>query len=250
VPESFSSSPVPSEFQSIRVVAFDVVGTLLEPVPGVGEIYHLIGQEFGCRRTLQEVTSRFREAFAATESRPELLQQKGLDPWWTSEAEEFRRWRQIVGLVLDDVSDLERCFQKIHDHFAKPSAWKIFPDVQPVIARLKQLGRTVVMASNFDNRLHHVWKGTSELSQVDDCFISSELGARKPSVGFFRMMCERLQVHPEEILMVGDDWENDVVAPRQIGLHAVWLNRKATTGSQDFADRDSIHTLGQILPSL
>jgi FMN phosphatase YigB (HAD superfamily) len=31
---------------------------------------------------------------------------------------------------------------------------------------------------------------------------------------------------PEQVLVVGDSWTNDVVAPIQEGLKAIWLNKK------------------------
>lgn len=216
----------------------------MEAVPSVGEVYHRLGAKFGSRKSVVEVTAGFKRAFAATESQPDLGSDSPTDPWWTSEAEEFRRWQKIVGMVFDDVTDLEVCFRELHDHFALPSAWRVFPDVAPTIAALRDRGVGVVLASNFDDRLHSVCRGSDEFQFLDACFISSELGVRKPSLGFYRQMLSNLKVAPEELLMVGDDLQNDVYPPTELGIPALWLNRSAFA-----SDHPSIGSLLEI-PSL
>lgn len=217
----------------------------MEAVPSVGEVYHRLGAKYGSRKSVVEVTAAFKRAFAATESQPDLGIDSPTDPWWTSEEEEFRRWEKIVGMVFDDVTDLPGCFRELHDHFALPSAWRVFPDVAPTIATLRERGMRVVLASNFDDRLHSVHRGSDDLRLLDACFISSELGVRKPSVGFYRQMLTNLEVSPQELLMVGDDLQNDVYPPSELGIQAVWLNRSGAV-----SDHPSIRSLAEILPLL
>lgn len=235
-----------ARFASLRVVALDAVGTVMEPVPSVGEVYHRIGAKFGSGKTLEEVAGSFKKAFADTESSPEHASEVHQDPWWTSEEEEFRRWKNIVRMVLDDVVSSELCFRELHEHFAHPRAWRIFPDVAPTLDILRQRGLRVVLASNFDDRLHSVCKGSDVLRSLDACFISSELGVRKPSLNFYRRMLECLNVAPHELLMIGDDPRNDILPPQRLNIPALLLDRKKAY--HEFDPLDSLEQLPSRIP--
>ncbi|OGR56665.1 MAG: hypothetical protein A2X36_17330 [Elusimicrobia bacterium GWA2_69_24] len=52
---------------------------------------------------------------------------------------------------------------------------------------------------------------------------SEELGVEKPQRAMFREACRRAGCRPGEALMVGDDWEHDVLGSLRAGLRAVWL---------------------------
>lgn len=211
---------------SLRYVALDFVGTVMAPKPSVGEVYHAIGAKHGSRLSVEEVTQRFRTAFAATEQQPAPETAADQDPWWTDEEAEFARWKKIVGLVLTDLPNPDVCFEELYDHFGKPESWQFFPDVPEGLERLRRGGLKIVLASNFDRRLHSVCAGYPELRELMPRIISSEVGARKPSARFFESLLQRVNCSPNEVLMVGDDLENDVRTPRTLGLPALLLDRK------------------------
>lgn len=51
------------------------------------------------------------------------------------------------------------------------------------------------------------------------------VGAAKPDPALFMAASEALQVKPQAILHIGDDWALDVEAARQAGFQAAWLCR-------------------------
>jgi putative hydrolase of the HAD superfamily len=55
-------------------------------------------------------------------------------------------------------------------------------------------------------------------------FSSCEVGADKPSRLFFDTMVKRLACAAGEVVMVGDNYANDVIGARAAGLRAVWFN--------------------------
>lgn len=59
---------------------------------------------------------------------------------------------------------------------------------------------------------------------VAEVFCYSDIGARKDSEEFWRAVLERLGVEPANVAMIGDSVEQDVVAPRDFGIHSVWFN--------------------------
>lgn len=154
----------------------------------------------------------------------------------TSETEEKERWRQIVSQVLFDVPDLNACFADLHAHFGKPSAWRTFPDVAETLQQLDVQGIKVLVASNFDERLHPICDELPDLSPLRERVVSARIGWHKPSPHFYTHLIDVAGCPADQILMVGDDLENDVVAAQASGLQAVWINREGRTSKAGITD--------------
>ncbi len=61
--------------------------------------------------------------------------------------------------------------------------------------------------------------------ELFDClFTARDLGATKPDPCFFRAVLTQLGCRPEEVVMVGDDYEVDVLGAKDAGWRAVWFN--------------------------
>ena len=81
------------------------------------------------------------------------------------------------------------------------------------------------LASNYDHRLMSVLRGHPELEPLSDrVLISSQIGVRKPGAEFFRILAEVSKCRPDEIMLVGDDLENDYLGATAAGMHAVLLD--------------------------
>ncbi len=219
--------------QEIVAVLFDAVGTLIEAAPPVAEVYRAAATRFGSRLSLEQIRDRFRRTIAAPP------QQAGSPPSLTrpvtSEALERERWRSIVADVMDDVptAAADDLFAELWEHFSRPTSWRLFDDVAPTWNELQQRGYTLGIASNFDSRLRSVLSCLPPLARCEKLFISSELGYPKPDPRFFAAVQSRLQLKPKQIVLVGDDWTNDVVGGKAAGWATQWLNRdpKAASGN-------------------
>ncbi len=197
---------------TIRAVALDAVGTLIHPDPAAGDVYAAVARRQGSRLTLEEIRTRFVAAFAEQER---LDVQHGLA---TSEERERRRWQTIVAQVLDDVRDPAGCFAELYDHFARPTAWRCEPGTAPLLARLRDAGYALAIASNYDHRLRPVIAGIADLAPIETVVISSEVGWRKPAPAFFAHLAASLRLPPNRVLYVGDDFANDFAGGRQAGM--------------------------------
>jgi putative hydrolase of the HAD superfamily len=205
---------------SIRAVLFDAVGTLIAPCPSVAEAYHAAGRRFGSSLPIESIRLRFRDAL----KRQELLDAQQSPPHRTSQQRELARWRSIVSEVFDDVPDSEPLFQSLWDHFAQPQHWRLYDDVAGCWARFTQAGLIVGIASNFDSRFEGI-RTAHPLLATCPCFISSRIGHKKPSLSFFRAIEQTLALRPEQILLVGDDFDNDYLAAQAAGWHALHVVR-------------------------
>lgn len=201
--------------ESTVAVFFDAVGTLIHPDPPAAVVYAEVGHRFGSHYSAETIGPRFARAFDRQERHDQTL---GLA---TSEDREIERWRQIVTDVLDDVTDVEACFQELFSHFALAAAWRCEAEASGVLSQLAGRGLILGLASNYDRRLRSVVAGLPALAPIQQLAISSEIGWRKPARAFFQSACRLVGVPAERILFVGDDPVNDYDGASSAGLHAV-----------------------------
>ena len=204
----------------IRGIVFDAVGTLIKPVPSVAEAYTAAASRQGVAIKPAEVRERFQHHFQNGG------EHAGNGLFSTDEETERRRWRAIVAGVLAEVPDPDRAFEELWDHFSQPGSWRCYPDVEPALGGLADVGISVCVGSNFDSRLRGVVLGLSELGAcVDSLVISSEVGYRKPHPLFFEAVCNHLGLPGHQVLCVGDDSENDVRGAIRAGLSGILIDR-------------------------
>jgi putative hydrolase of the HAD superfamily len=226
-----------------RWLIFDAVGTLIQPNPSVAAAYHSIAARHGSRFTVAEIGERFRRAFRQSENDVFPNGPAAGSYWLSSDAIEIARWRWIVGEVVPDVDDREKCFTELWDHFAQPSSWTCFDDVQNSLVSLEKASYRLAIASNFDSRLHAVCAGRVELRPIEHRFVSSETGFRKPAKEFYSAVVSHCGCPASEILMIGDDPNHDVAGPVAIGMQAILLDRRA-----EVATSNTIHSLTELMP--
>jgi putative hydrolase of the HAD superfamily len=208
----------------VRGVFFDAVGTLIHPEPSAADIYAAAGRRHGSQLDRAEVRRRFAAAFRAQEQYDLGHELR------TSEEREWQRWHCIVAEVLDDVSDPEACFRDLHAYFARAEAWRCEPGVAEVLGALHAAGYRVGLASNFDRRLRDLAATLPPLAGVDCIVISSEAGWKKPSPHFFARLLELTVLAAGEVLVVGDDVDNDIAGARAAGMQALLFDPQDRLG--------------------
>ncbi|MFO0908298.1 MAG: HAD family hydrolase [Isosphaeraceae bacterium] len=203
-------------------IVIDAVGTLIEPIPSVADVYRAAADDQGITLDPDEVRTRFAHAFQTEETADQT------EHLATHEARESARWRRIVAGVLPEVPDPDRAFALLWDHFSRPDAWRCYPDVAPALQLFRQANLAVCIGSNFDARLRSVLAGLPEFDEPlrSRVVISSEVGFRKPHPAFFEAASRQLARDPARLLSVGDDLENDVLGARRAGFVGVLLDRR------------------------
>lgn len=229
------------------IVLFDAVGTVIKPNPGVTDVYHQLGLKYGSRLNRQSIKQRISESrrryFNVGESARTRFADSNhsfpaLDELSSDEAIERELWQQLVREVFVELDSPAALFDELWDHFKKPGSWQVYSDVEACWSELQKYGIEIGLASNFDSRLSTIAQSLHPLASADYVFCSSQIGFRKPSPLFFQQTEEAIKcvaANPDEerlVFMIGDDFENDCVAPRLAGWNAVWLNRGMPTGSE------------------
>lgn len=103
------------------------------------------------------------------------------------------------------------------------------PGVRPFMEWAFCQGYQIVIATNplfpmsaLRERLD--WAGVP-VSDFNYSLVTSfeEMHATKASPAYYEEICQRLEVDADECLMVGDDWERDIVPATRIGISAFWI---------------------------
>ena len=91
--------------------------------------------------------------------------------------------------------------------------------------------------------------GLSEL--VDALITSEEVGVLKPDPRIYQVALARLGARAAETVMVGDNWQADVVRALAVGIRPLWLNRTGAPRSlPHVAEITSLEPLAEVLRHL
>ncbi len=199
----------------IRAVFFDVGGTLIEPWPSVGAVYARVGKRFGIRASAGAMEQAFRSAWKELKNGAVTTS----DREW---------WRALVQRAVPQAP--AGYFEALYEEFARPSAWRVYPDVVETLDALRGRGLHVGIISNWDERLRLLLERLELSRYFDSMTISCEVGAEKPAAAIFRAALAAARVVPADALHVGDSEEEDRQGAEAVGMRAMWVRRNAGDG--------------------
>ncbi|MDB6134308.1 MAG: haloacid dehalogenase, family protein [Verrucomicrobiales bacterium] len=238
---------------------FDCAGTLMHPAEPIGRVYARTAAAFGIHSDPKEIQTRFRKAWKKA-LRP-------VYPHGPDENVDLTWWRKIVresllpaplvensraindptlksgshgssnddhtgsgtGLGIFETDAFEDCFQTLFRHYARPDAWRLYPEVRPLLEALRGKVRMGVL-SNFDARLYPLLDGHGLTPFFETIVISSESAACKPDPAIFtRAAAMAGNLPPEVILLAGDDKVNDWQGGAAAGWRIFPLRRPDNT---------------------
>ncbi|MBU0624280.1 MAG: HAD family hydrolase, partial [Candidatus Thermoplasmatota archaeon] len=73
----------------------------------------------------------------------------------------------------------------------------------------------------------------------DEVFTARDLKTTKPDSAFYRGILRKLELVPEEVVMIGDDFETDIAGAKKTGLWTIWYNpsdNELPIGLEEMAD--------------
>lgn len=205
-----------------RAVLLDAVGTLIEAQPGVYEVYRQAAlEDCGIDLDVRVIHQRLGEAMRSLLAVDQV----------TSEQGEREFWRAVVGATFPEAAiGVARLFDRLWNHFAEPSSWRVYPDVAEAWDELERRGMVVGIASNFDQRLVAIGCQLPPLNRTNFVFTSARLGYRKPHLGFFRRIEAELKLPPQACVLIGDQLDTDVLGAVRAGWQAIWIDRSPPSG--------------------
>jgi putative hydrolase of the HAD superfamily len=210
---------------ALAAVTLDAGGTLFEVAEPVGRTYARLAARHGILVDPETLDAAFAEAFVWAPP----LAFPGASP--SRLADHERAWwyaivRHAFGETAAAARGFDACFDDLFAHYARPEAWRVFPEVPAALAALRARGLASAVVSNFDGRLPALLDGLGLAPLVDHVVYSARTGAAKPDARIFRDAVGRMGVAPARALHAGDSLHADVEGARAAGLHAALVARR------------------------
>jgi putative hydrolase of the HAD superfamily len=199
----------------LKAVLFDVDFTLFRPGPELGpEGYRRIGERHGVALD----PARYEEArLAAVEEvqhHPELVHDEEV---WIAFTEQI-----MVGMGGDS-GRCRECAVEMVREWERHENFHLYEDALPALDEMRRHGLRVGLVSNGQRDLaefaeHHGL-------DVDVTVGSTAHGRIKPHPSIFETALAALDVEPDEAVMVGDSYTDDVEGARALGIRAILVDR-------------------------
>ena len=103
----------------------------------------------------------------------------------------------------------------------------VLPGAQSTLDLLRSKGYRLGLLTNGDGQTQRYKIEKFGLAKYfETILVEGELGYGKPDVRMYRLALSALGLKPEHTCMVGDNLNWDVEAPQQMGIRAIWIDRK------------------------
>jgi HAD superfamily hydrolase (TIGR01549 family) len=122
-----------------------------------------------------------------------------------------------AGVAQDAGTDA--ALAELREYHRHDNLWEhVEPDVAPALAALRERGLKLVVVSNANGRLRHLFERVDLAKWFDYLFDSHEWGVEKPDPRLFQLALEQAKANAAKTVHVGDLYHVDVVGARKAGL--------------------------------
>ena len=163
---------------------------------------------------------------------------------------EEQRNRRIIDLFKEYDMPLDKTPAEIYSIYLKSfeDNWCIFDDVYETLDYLYKKGYKLGVISNGDlNQQTDKLLRTGILKFFEVVTASSEYDYSKPDPKLYETIINRYNINKEEMIMIGDQVDKDVLPCLEIGIDAIWLNRKNKDNDYNVKEIKSLTTLIDLL---
>jgi len=145
-----------------------------------------------------------------------------------------------LGVSLD-VCELNACWEDIKG--GVDNYWQPYAEACEVLDELKKRSLGLGVISNWDGTARDVLRQAGLIDYFDHLIISCEVNCCKPDARIFEMALEAAGIEPQRCLYVGDNYYDDCLGSRKVGMAAVIVNRYGSLGVEEINDCPVIHDL-------
>jgi HAD superfamily hydrolase (TIGR01509 family) len=110
----------------------------------------------------------------------------------------------FLGLASQTSGAFDGFAEALYERLCQPEGWVAYSDTVETLQALRDASIPTALISNVGFDLRPVLKHLGFEHLLDQLVLSFEVGFAKPEPAIFREACLRLEVEPEDVLMVGD----------------------------------------------
>jgi HAD superfamily hydrolase (TIGR01549 family) len=230
-----------------RLILFDLDNTLLHLTD-----YWEASMKEAFRQMAVTSSLEMNELYSYFKEQDELycgLYDEGIISLWDFRRERFIKTMEHFNIIVnnEDAVQFHELFTALTNQFIKPNA-----KVNRALALLSEqylIGVVTNGTPDFQrNKIKQM--GIGAYFKDDHLFISEEVGYSKPAKEIYQMALDHFQVTADEAIFVGDSLKNDVIAPMQYGMRAIWVNNHRESLPQDVVPYATITAIEQLEPIL
>jgi len=126
------------------------------------------------------------------------------------------------------------------------SYWLPFNGVAEVLLELKHRSIGLGIISNWDCTARDIISGAGLIDFFDHLVISCEVDCSKPDSRIFNLALQKASVEARRCIYVGDNYYDDCLGSRKVGMNALIINRFGSLGVEEIEDCPVIHQLSDI----
>ena len=133
-------------------------------------------------------------------------------------------------VLLDWGNTLMRDFPEFSGPMAAWPHVETVPNVKEVLVELQPQWTLALATNSIDSDEMAIWKALNRVglhSLLDKVYCFQTIGHSKPAPGFFDYIVEDLGMDRQRMVMVGDEFEKDVIGANRSGIRGVWFNESS-----------------------
>jgi putative hydrolase of the HAD superfamily len=138
-----------------------------------------------------------------------------------------------LGVSLN-VCELDSCWDDIKKQTA--NYWQPFDGVKEVLAELKNKSIGLGVISNWDCTARDVLRAAGLIDFFNHLVISCEVDCIKPDRRIFEIALKQADIPADECLYIGDNYYDDALGSRKVGMAALIINRFGKLGVEEIKD--------------
>jgi putative hydrolase of the HAD superfamily len=214
----------------VRLITFDVGGTLIHPFPSIGGVYAEVLTRRGFPASPEATERAFEEAWEGAAARRVPLVREGAG--W-SPVVERGYWRELLEMTVGRLGGSKPpagAAEELFERFGHGETWRIYPDVAATLEGLALRGIPMAVVSNWDSRLPALLRELGIRHYFGPILVSALEGCEKPDPRLFHLAASRAGVPPREILHVGDRELEDLEGARRAGCLGLRIVRNGAGG--------------------
>jgi len=139
--------------------------------------------------------------------------------------EALRDHRFYLTLKKSGVENNELAKQLSNDYIEiSPNKTNLFPEVIETLEYLKKRYRLHIITNGFNEVQYKKLRNSGIHHFFEKIVTSDNVGSQKPDMRIFEYALTSVNARKKESLMIGDDWEIDIMGAKGYGLDQVYFN--------------------------